>query len=58
MGYFRSILGHAVKQTREDTARSVDTVLQFTLDLIKKSGSETSYEQKGNNSAQTERIEK
>jgi len=49
---------YEVKQTQEDTAKDIDTVLQFTLDLIKKSGSETSSEQKADNPVQTERKEK
>jgi len=36
----------------------IDMVLQFTLDLIKKSGSETSSEQKSDNSVQAERVER
>jgi len=55
----RSIIpDYEVKQKPEDTAKGVDTVLQFTLDLIKKSGSETSSEQKADNPVQTERAEK
>ena len=38
---------YEVKQKPEDTAKGVDTVLQFTLDLIKKSGAEISLKQKG-----------
>ena len=37
---------YEVKQKPEDTAKGVDTVLQFTLDLIKKSGSQITLEQK------------
>ncbi len=39
---------YEVKQKPEDITKGVDTVLQFTLDLIKKSGSKTTSEQKGN----------
>ena len=49
---------YEVKQKPEDTANGVDTVLQFTLDLIKKTGSEISSEQKQNNLVQIERTKK
>jgi C-terminal processing protease CtpA/Prc len=42
---------HEVKQRPKDTAKGVDTVLQFTLDMIKKSNSKIT-------SIQNERVEK
>jgi len=52
---------YEVKQKPEDTAKGVDTVLQFTLDLIKKPDTGlASQERSANqtNSVQSERVEK
>jgi len=43
---------HEVKQKPKDTAKGVDTVLQFTLDLIKKSDSKISATQEKENVVQ------
>ncbi len=49
---------YEVKQKPEDTAKGIDTVLQFTLDLVKKSGSEISSVPKGEGTMQIERTKK
>lgn len=49
---------YEVKQTPEDTAKGVDTVLQFTLNLIKKSGSIIPLEEKQNNQVNQVQIER
>lgn len=49
---------YEVKQKAQDTAKGIDTVLQFTLDLIKKSSSKVPLEQKADNQIQIERTEK
>ncbi|GAF78215.1 unnamed protein product, partial [marine sediment metagenome] len=43
---------YEAKQKLEDTAKAVDTVLQFTLDLIKKSDSKIPVTKKNNNTMQ------
>ena len=49
---------YEVKQKPEDIAKGVDTVLQFTLNLIKKSGTEMPSQQKADSTVQVERVEK